>query len=224
MEINVRRNHRLLLLFAVILILIIVPFLLWGDDVNEWFTSQLWFEEDGKLASGYRGAAALVMFALLASDILIPVPSSLVSTCCGLFLGFFEGFFVSFAAMCVSAAFGYILGRFFSDYAKRLVGDREMSALKHFQGNTRGWWLLLLRPVPVLAEASVLLSGMGHQPFRRAAIEVLVGNAVVSAVYAAVGAAGGKSDSMLLAFAGTIAISGLCMLVATRRARAREEA
>lgn len=219
-----RRNYRLFMLITVIMALIIVPFFLWGDDVNEWFTSQSWFDSDGKLAGSHRGAAALVMFGLLASDILIPVPSSLVSTCCGLFLGFFDGFFVSFGAMCVSAAFGYLLGRFFSDYAKRLLGDRETSVLKRFQGNTRGWWLLLLRPVPVLAEASVLMSGIGKQPIRRVSMEVLIGNAVVSAVYAAVGAAGGKSDSMLLAFAGTIAISGLCMLVASRRAREREEA
>lgn len=210
---NKRGKGGIWLLAAIVALLIIVPFVIWGDAVTEWFNVQI------EAAQGRRGAAALVMFGLLASDIVIPVPSSLVSTCCGMILGFTRGFLVSFFAMCVSAAAGYLLGRFCSGYARRMVGERDMAALARFQERNSGWWLLLLRPVPVLAEASVIFSGIGREPPGVAAVWVLLGNAVVSAVYAAVGAWSGSSESMLPAFAGTLAVTGLLMLIGRRKTR-----
>ena len=92
-----------------------------------------------------------------------------------------------------------------------------MAALKRFVGTDARWWLLLLRPVPVLAEASVLFAGIARLPPGRAALELLMGNAVVSAVYAGVGAWGRTTDSMLPAFAATLAVAALCMVAARPR-------
>ena len=199
------------LLFLLVTLVIIVPFCIWGDAIDGWFTRQM------ADAAKHRGRAGLVLFGLLALDIILPVPSSLVSTCCGLVLGLLPGFLVSFMAMNVSATLGYALGRFASTYARRLIGGRDMTMLESFARGGVGWWLLLLRPVPVLAEASVLFSGVGRQPLTRVVLEVVAGNAVVSAVYAAVGAMGKSSESMLPAFIATVAVSGVCMLVARGR-------
>lgn len=205
--------YRTTLLFLFVAVVIIVPFCLWDGDITGWFNKQM------EVASQHRGRAALVLFGLLASDIVLPVPSSLASTCCGMVLGFAPGFLVSFMAMNVSAALGYGLGRFCSGYARKAIGTRDMEMLEAFEQRGGRGWLLLLRPVPVLAEASVLFSGIGRQPMARAAGEVLLGNAVVSAVYAAVGAWGKTSDSMLPAFAATITVSGVCILIARRKRR-----
>ena len=83
--------------------------------------------------------------------------------------------------------------------------------MKRFVGTDARWWLLLLRPVPVLAEASVLFAGIARLPPGRAALELLMGNAVVSAVYAGVGAWGRTTDSMLPA------VAALCMVAARPR-------
>jgi uncharacterized membrane protein YdjX (TVP38/TMEM64 family) len=213
---NKLKKSKLFILIAIVLFLIIVPFLIWGNDITDWFMSQYWFEKNSKLASADRGIAAIVMFGLLASDIVLPIPSSLVSTCCGLFLGFFDGFIISFLGMTVSAVLGYLIGRFFSGYAKRLVGEREMLSLGRFHKQNRFWWILMLRPVPVLAEASVLLGGIGRMSFKQVALEFTIGNIAVSAVYAAIGAFIGKSESILYAFAATLIISALSMLIARK--------
>ncbi len=204
-----------ILLFLAVAFAIIVPFCLWGGAIDAWFEGQM------KLASAHPGRTALVLFGLLATDIVLPVPSSLVSTCCGLTLGFPRGFMVSFMAMNVSAALGYALGRSGSRYAAKLIGSHDQKVLEGFAQNGGKWLLLLLRPVPVLAEASVLFSGIARQPIKRAAGEVLLGNAIVSAVYAAVGAWGQSADSMLPAFGATMAVSGICLLVGKRSGRNR---
>ena len=201
------------LLFLFVSVVIIVPFCIWGEALTGWFNRQM------EIASQHPGRTGLVLFGLLSLDIVLPVPSSLVSTCCGLVLGLLPGFLVSFMAMNISAALGYALGRFASTYARRLIGDRDMKMLENFACGGAGWWLLMLRPVPVLAEASVLFSGVGRQPLTRVVLEVVTGNAIVSAVYAAVGAMGKSSESMLPAFAATLAVSGVCMFVARRRGR-----
>lgn len=202
-----------ILLFLFITLVIIVPFCLWGTAIDAWFASQR------ELAALHREETALLLFGFLATDIVLPIPSSLVSTCCGLFLGFTFGFFVSFMAMNVSAALGYLLGRFFSRTAANLIGERDQNLLEGFARNNARWLLLLLRPVPVLAEASVLFSGIARQPIPRVVGEILLGNAVVSAVYAAVGACGKSANSMLPAFIATMSVSGICLLIGKWRRR-----
>lgn len=203
---------RSILLFVAVSALIIVPFLLWGEAVEGWFDRQMTAAEAHPLRT------AAVLFGLLASDIAMPVPSSLASTCCGMALGFGRGFAVSFLAMGVSAAIGYLLGRFCTGWAARAVGESDLAAMRRVAGGGARGWLLLLRPVPVLAEASVLFAGIARMPPGRAALELLVGNAVVSAVYAAVGAWGRGTGSMLPAFAATIAVAAVCMAASRRGA------
>lgn len=202
---------RSIVLLLVVSALVIVPFLIWGETVSGWFERQM------AVASEHPLRSAGVLYGLLASDILLPVPSSLASTCCGMTLGPGWGFVVSFLAMNTSAAVGCLLGRFCTGWATKAVGERDMAALKRFVGTDARWWLLLLRPVPVLAEASVLFAGIARLPPGRAALELLMGNAVVSAVYAGVGAWGRTTDSMLPAFAATLAVAALCMAAARPR-------
>ena len=207
-------SSRSVLLFLVVSALVIVPFLIWGETVSGWFERQM------AVASEHPLRSAGVLYGLLASDILLPVPSSLASTCCGMTLGPGWGFVVSFLAMNTSAAVGCLLGRFSTGRARantRGRSERDMAALKRFVGTDARWWLLLLRPVPVLAEASVLFAGIVRLPPGRAALELLMGNAVVSAVYATVGAWGRTTDSMLPAFAATLAVAALCMAAARPR-------
>lgn len=126
-------------------------------------------------------------------------------------LGLVPGFLVSFFAMTISAVLGYCLGRFATRWATRAIGEKDMQFLSTFLQKRTRWWILLLRPVPVLAEASILFAGIARTSPRRVTQEALLGNAIVSAAYATVGALGQSSDSMLPAFVATMLISALCM-------------
>jgi uncharacterized membrane protein YdjX (TVP38/TMEM64 family) len=197
---------RTLLLLTLVLLAIIVPFCLFGTSVNAW-TDRLIAQADT-----HRFTTGAFLSALLAVDIAMPVPSSLVSTACGLTLGFFGGTLASFAGMTLSAIAGYFIGRYAAAPAEKLIGKAEFSLLNSFHVRHGVWVLLALRPVPVLSEASVLFSGLVRQPLHQVLAVTALGNLAVSSVYAAVGVWGRLTDSFLLAFGASMLLSGLLML------------
>ena len=192
-------------LLLAVMLAIIVPFLMFGETINAWTGHLIEQAETRRFVTG------LLLTLLLASDILVPVPSSLVSTACGMTLGFACGAGASFAGMSISTVTGYLIGRYASSPAERLIGKNEVAMLQAFQQRHGAWLLLALRPVPVLAEASVVFSGLSRRSFPQTLAVTAVGNVAVSAVYAAVGAWGRLSDSFIPAFAASMALSGLCL-------------
>ena len=187
---------------------ILVPFCLFGEAIDAWFLRMMEAQES------VRWVSASVLFGLLALDIILPVPSSLASTWCGMLMGLWGGFLLSFMAMNVSCVLGLLLGRWVTPWAKRQIGEKEDAALRAFFAKHGAIVLLALRAVPVLAEASVLFAGIVRQPWKRALSICLLGNAAVSMIYAWVGSAGRASEAMLPAFAASMAVSGLFMLAA----------
>jgi uncharacterized membrane protein YdjX (TVP38/TMEM64 family) len=202
---------RSIALIVAVLLAIIAPFLLFGGAVDAWAGGVIARAESNRLLTG--GLLAL----LLASDILMPVPSSLVSTACGMTLGFWGGTCASFAGMSVTALAGYCIGRYAAPSAARLIGAREAALLRDFHRRHGVWLLLVLRPVPVLAEASVVFSGVSRLPAGRVAAVTALGNLVVSAVYAAVGVWGSLSDSFIPAFLASMGLSGAMIAVMRMR-------
>ncbi len=200
--------RRTLALVIAVCLFVIIPFLIWGDAVNAAAGSLIGQAQERRLLTG------LALTALLAVDILLPVPSSLVSTACGMTMGFVGGTAASFMGMTISVLGGYLLGRFSAAYAEKMIGSAETEMLRRFQARYGVWLLLLMRPVPVLAEVSVLFSGISRCPFLIVFLMTALGNLAVSAAYAAVGVWGGLSDSFIPAFLASIALSGLLMLLA----------
>lgn len=206
---HLRRIPKTIWLVLGVALAIIIPFLLFGDAIEAWFADLARPE-----AGTARGAFGAILFGLLALDVLLPVPSSLASTLCGVVFGLWGGFWLSFGAMTVSAALGYWLGRACSGYARRLIGERENALLRLFLRRYGTPALVALRTVPVLAEASVIFAGLGRMDVTRAAWPLLLGNAAVSLIYAWVGDAGRSPDAMLPAFLGSLALSALLMAAA----------
>jgi len=81
-----------MLLAGLLSLLIILPFLLWGEAAETWVDQVL---SDGS-SLWMLGA---VIFLLLASDIVFPIPSSVVATASGAFLGIGLGTIVSAGGM-----------------------------------------------------------------------------------------------------------------------------
>lgn len=189
---------------------VLVPFFLYEREVAQLIDAGLAAAGDNRLL------VALVLFAVLASDIFLPVPSCLASALCGALLGPWLGFGVSFAAMTASAAAGYLLGRFFESLARRFTGDPGARL-----GSSAAAWgprlLLVFRPVPVLAECSAVYAGIRRWPPAACAFWTLLGNAGVSAVYAVLGHLGRTSDSPLPAFAAVIVLSAIAFFVGRPR-------
>ena len=186
-----------ILLWAILATLVLVPFFLFEEDIARFAETSL------AAARGNILYSALVLFLFLASDIFLPVPSCLVSTACGGVLGVYFGFLVSFSAMTVSSVIGYVIGRFFASFARRISGASISKPI----------FLLAMRPVPVLAECSIVYAGIRHYSPTQCAFWTTLGNIVVSAVYAGIGAFGVERDSVLPAFLATAILSGLAFIL-----------
>lgn len=203
-----RNAYRWLLLCTAILALILIPFFLFGDQIETWTDNFL------RSASDQSGLVAIVLGLLLASDILLPVPSSMVSTATGFFLGFMRGIITSLAGMTVCCIAGFWLGaKFGRPIACRLVGNNELKRLEKMSHHFGEWVIVVSRPIPVLAEASVLFAGISGMSAYRFLLLSTLSNLGISAVYAAVGAFSATINSFLLAFAGSILVPLIAIVI-----------
>jgi len=205
------RTLRWILLSGLLLAVILVPFFIFGARIDQWTAAFM------KTATRHGPATAAVLCLLLASDILLPVPSSLVSIGSGFLLGFPLGFAVSFTGMTIACVTGYWLGlRSKNSISSHLMGAEETRKLEQLNLKFGDWFIVTARAIPVLAEASVLFAGIGTMPFKRFFILSTLSNAAISAVYAGTGAWSASINSFLLAFAASILIPSVGMFFSRR--------
>ena len=199
----------ILLAFTVI-ILLLIPFILFNNSLENW-TNYFIQSSPSKLAVG------LIIGTLLAVDIVAPIPSSIISTAGGYFLGFVGGTLISLMGMTISCLFGYWIGsRFGRTLAERFVDQKEISSFESLQEKYGDWVLVISRSVPLLAETSVLFAGIGRMGIGRFLLLTLISNLGISMVYAAVGAYSAHINSVLFAFAGSILLPAVVILINKR--------
>lgn len=197
---------RLVLLVGLIFALIIIPFLIFEKQFEALGT---WLAEGH--ASGWTSAS--IIAALLALDVFLPVPSSIVSTGAGVLLGFWRGAAVIWAGMVIGCAIGYAFGARAAGAARKLVGEDSLAKAGKVMERHGSWALVICRPIPVLAESSIVFAGLVRSPVAPFAWLTTLSNLGIAIAYAAVGAFSMKTESFLWTFAGAIALPGIAMLL-----------
>lgn len=198
---------RWIVVSLVLLALILVPFFLFETQFNA-LAEQLMRRE----ASSASVAAAIV--ALLASDVFLPIPSSIVAAAAGVLLGFWPGAGAIWAGMMAACALGYWFGARASGAARAFVGADGMARAERLSARYGDYAIVVCRPVPVLAEASVIFAGIVRRPIRRFLAVTFWSNVGMALGYAAIGAFSMRVESFLLAFVGSITLPALAMLAA----------
>ncbi len=194
------------LLVVVLLAIVLVPFFLAGSAIESW--TKAFIDKAGE----HPWLCAMVLGGLLASDILLPIPSSIVSTACGLLLGVTLGTAVSLLGMTISCILGYWLGRGCGRaLAVRLVSAEDLDRFQSVHARFEDWAVVMSRPVPVLAEVSVLFAGLSRMPAARFFLLSTLANLGVSLGYALVGAYASSTNAFFVAFAGAMLLPGLAM-------------
>jgi uncharacterized membrane protein YdjX (TVP38/TMEM64 family) len=170
---------RMAAIAIVVMVVIVASFLIWGDRVETWTRIEL----DGQKSA----AVALIGAGLLALDIFLPIPSSLVSV----LMGSAAGFVMGTVAAAIGLSGGCALGYWFGRYATRMSGpspekdrNRKVRAMLDRYGLLA---LVLLRPVPVLAETSVILAGAANLSFGGVMLVSTLANIGIAAAYAGIG-------------------------------------
>lgn len=190
--------------WLLILTAILAPFLLFENEIAR-RGAQIF-----AAVEGHPWAGGVVIVALLAGDVVLPVPSSLVSTFAGGVFGWALGAAVIWIGMTLGCAVGYALGRgAVRGVALRLVGERELARARKLSGDAGPLMLVLTRAVPVLAEASILAAGAARMPFGLFMAATSAANAVVAVAYAGAGAAAAAFGSFVLLFLALVAVPAL---------------
>jgi uncharacterized membrane protein YdjX (TVP38/TMEM64 family) len=176
-----RDLYKPLVIVALALAVPILPFVLAGE----------WFEE--AFARGVRrvdeaGLLFAAIVAVLAVDVFLPVPSSGVGTLAGAQLGTALGTVATWLGLTAGAVVGFAVARRWGKpLAERLAGREELARLEAPAHRFGAWLVLVSRPVPIVAEASVLLLGATRLSWRAFWWPLAIANLVLAVCYAALG-------------------------------------
>jgi uncharacterized membrane protein YdjX (TVP38/TMEM64 family) len=193
------------ILWTILIAIVIVPFLVFEKQFEQLST---WLAQGN--ASGWATAAAIL--ALLALDVFLPVPSSIVSTGAGVLLGFWRGAAVIWIGMTLGCLIGYVFGAYSAVPARRLVGADGLSRAGKIMDRYGLFAIVICRPIPVLAESSVVFAGLVRSPLVPFVWLTALADLGIACAYAAVGAFSMQAGSFLLTFAGALALPGLAIL------------
>ena len=206
---------RSIILAGLLALVIILPFLLWGETAEAWGDRFL-----SNPSSLWLLAAAI--FLLLASDIALPIPSSVVATASGAFLGIGLGTLVSAGGMTAGVLAGLLIGRRYGQSACRaFVGAKEYDKLEHYVRSHGILILVLMRPVPVLAEASVISAASLGVEMKSAISYTTSANLGLAFAYACLGAWAADRGTFMLVFL-TSLVPPAIFFLGTRLAGARD--
>ena len=194
-------------LVLLVLALVLVPFALLESRILSVASSFLH-------SSPGRVVAASAISLALASDVVLPIPSSLLGTASGMLLGLSMGAVVTWVGMQAGALLGYYIGSSVGTRAiTRFVGFDELDRAAESHRRWGGLSLIATRAVPVLAESSVVFAGALRMPLPRFLALTGASNAAIAAVYAFVGAYALEARAFLLAFAASVIVPGCAMIL-----------
>lgn len=182
--------------------LFIVPFLLFGA----------WFEELTRTVFAH-GLSPLAMMtfagALLAADPVLPVPSSVVATLLAAEVGFVAAAITNAVALSLACVLGYYLGRsggWVWERSGRTIPDGFAQWVRRYGIAA----VLLCRPVPILAEASLMIAGAAQVRVRPLLAACVLTQVVLGAAYAFAGSGWGSGQwDWLAVFVGAIVLPTL---------------
>jgi 3-dehydroquinate synthase len=192
-----------MLLLVTMMLVIVGTFTLFEQQSSQWISTVAAQLE----SSGGVWLLALFLIAVLACDIVLPVPSSIVAVFAATTLGFWGGAGVIWLGLMLSCCFGYLIGSG-SGYSmlQRCASLDDLAKAQALADKMGPGTLVALRGVPVLAETSVIAAGMIRFPLPSFLLICALTNVGLAAAYAYVGAQAGAKGSFLLVILGSIAL------------------
>ena len=198
--------RRLLQISGLLLLFMILGFWLahaagWLDET--FITSHL---QNLRASPNGRLLLALAIVLLLAADLFLPVPSSIVMTASGSLLGNFAlAFSANLLGSLLCAMLGYALCRRFGRaFLLRAASPAELARAEVFWTRHGGWGIVLSRALPMFTELVSCLAGLLRMNFSRFLFLSFLGSAPLAAFYAWAGKKGmasGGGWAFLLALA-----------------------
>jgi uncharacterized membrane protein YdjX (TVP38/TMEM64 family) len=162
-----------------------------------------------------RATMFIAIAAILATDLVLPVPSGPISTLAGSQLGIVAGTLASTIGMTLGGVTAFALARRWGrPLAERFAGAEQLDELENAASIHGTWLVLLTRPLPVLAEAGVLLVGTLQMKWRAFLPTLVISNLVMAVTYAILGHYASEQDWLTIAVSAAIALPVAATLLA----------
>jgi len=205
-----RELFRTFPLMCVVLLVPIIPFLFFGERLDEWLRG---VAEDPPS----NAVTATLVIGLLSTDILLPIPSSVISTLSGWQLGIGLGTLATWVGMNLGSILGFALAR---RWGHRFAGwfskEEDLERMRELSDRFGPTILVLTRAMPVFAEASILIAGIHELSWRRFLTPVILSNLAIAFGYAAFGKIAEENQWLPLAIGVAIAVPILVAAIAKR--------
>ena len=154
--------------------------------------------------------SAVIMVTLLAADLFLPIPSSLIMVLNGAAFGVLWGAALSLAGSIGGEWLGFELVRRWGRRASsKMVGDDELERLARVFARHGAAVVVVTRALPVVMETMSVVAGLSRMTRRTFLIASLVGTAPIVFVYAYAGAVSRQTGSLVPAVIMLIAVAGL---------------
>ncbi|MFK5924043.1 MAG: VTT domain-containing protein [Verrucomicrobiota bacterium] len=187
-------------IFLALAVLVMVPFMVWGDSFTQFFSSEgsvQWLKQYGAWAG----------IALLIGDLFLPVPGTVVMSAMGYVYGPWWGGLYSSLGSVLGGLLAYALCRALGHRAALwLAGEQDLKKAESFFRQGGGWVVVLSRWLPVLPEVVACMAGLTRMPFRVFLIALLCGSLPMGFVFAAVGAAGKETPGFAMALSAALPV------------------
>ena len=187
---------RLFLIFLILATMVIVPFLIWGSQVEESMSLEntvSWLRSTGNWA----WAAGI---GLLIIDLFFPILGTVVMSALGLVYGWFIGGLLSALGSIAAGLLAYGLAHKIGRKAVLwLTGDNGLAEGERlFHGETGGWLVAFSRWMPVLPEVVACLAGITKMPFKRFFAALCAGCFPMGFIFAWIGETGNEQPVIAL--------------------------
>jgi uncharacterized membrane protein YdjX (TVP38/TMEM64 family) len=149
-------------------------------------------------------------FFFLMSDIVLPVPSSMIMILNGKVLGVFYGTMLSLLSGLFSSCLGFYLGRRSNNLLSRFFSRQDVEEGNSFVARYGSMAIAFSKAIPVLSESVSFVSGTTAISLKNFLLYSFAGHAVVAILYAYVGSLNRAIDSNLI----SAAIIGLTIVLA----------
>jgi 3-dehydroquinate synthase len=194
------RPLRLLLILALIAVAVpLVPFLAFGTRLDH--AVARWLDP-----LPAPPVLAAIEVGVLAADLLLPVPSSMVATLGGAQLGVVIGTACAWLGMTAGAMLGWWLGRTAGAASLSSLSLDEQERLARQQRRFGPLAVVLTRPLPLVAEAAAIMAGAAGMGWREFLVAAGSGNLAIALVWSLAGALGRQADSLQWVLVGSLAV------------------
>ena len=171
-----------------------------------------WLEDPRPALQHLGPAAPLASVALLVSDVVLPVPSSVLMMGNGALFGVAGGALLSAAGGVGAAQAAFWLGRRGTRLVARFTSESERRAAEALLDRWGALAIVVTRPVPILAETAAILAGTTSMGWGRLTVSALIGSLPPAIAYAVAGAHA-RETGLTAVFAGVLAAAAALWLI-----------